>query len=109
MLPAGCLARGLVVGDAVDRTVLLVGYQQRTVLHLMDVGRTAAERVVLLIEEAGDERLQLGLAARGARHDHVVAELLLAVPGAAPRDERDVLIALGEHVAGVEADAETGR
>src|SRR3712207_8625601 len=42
------------------------------------------------------------------RHHHVVAVELLAVPGAAPRDDELVAIGLGQHGAGVEARAERG-
>ena len=54
-----------VVGDAVGRAVLLVGHQQRAVRHLQHVARPAVELVLLLVEQAGQERLDLGLAAVG--------------------------------------------
>src|SRR5438067_2085032 len=75
-LPAGALR---LVGDAIDRAVLLVGDEQRAVLQRIDVGRTAMERIALLVEQPGHERLDLGLGARGARDHNVVAELLVPV------------------------------
>ena len=41
--------------------------------------------------------------------DDVIAEPLLPVPRAVPRDERDVAVGLREHGAGIELDAEPGR
>src|SRR6266568_237900 len=106
-LPVGRLR--VAVADAVDRAVGLVGDQQRTVLDREHIGWPAVVLVLLLVEKPGHERLDLGLAAGRLGDHHVIAELLLPVPGAVPRDEGDVLVLLGEHVAGVELDAKPGR
>src|SRR5687767_659482 len=70
-LPAGCFA---LIGNAIDRTILFVRHQQRSVLQEMHIGRPAVECISLLVKQAGHERLDLGLAARGPRYDNVVAE-----------------------------------
>src|SRR5688572_2616949 len=54
------------IRDAVDRSVVLVGYQQRAVRHLQHIGRPAEELVLLLVEQSGHERLQRRLVAVGA-------------------------------------------
>src|SRR5436190_262598 len=86
----------LAVADAIDRAVRLVGNEDRAVLHLEDIGWTAVELVLLGIKQPLHERRDRGLAARDLCHHHVIAVLLLAVPGAVPRDERDVLVLLRE-------------
>src|SRR5215470_3037753 len=99
-----CLAR-----NVVDRAILLVGHQHRTVRHLEDIGWPAIELVLCRIEKTGHERLDRGGAVRlRPRHDNVVSEFLLPVPRTAPGDEGNVAIGLREHGAGVELDAETG-
>src|SRR6266508_1089295 len=96
------------VGDAVGRTVLLVGNQHRAVRQLQDIGGPAVELVLAVVEETGHERLDLGgRALRPGKH-HVIAVLLLPVPRPAAGNEADVRVGLGEHAAGVELDAEPG-
>src|SRR4029079_13507092 len=99
----------LAVADAIDRAARLIGNEHRAVLHLEDVRWTAVELVLLGVEQPLQEWRNRGLAARDLCHHHVIAVLLLAVPGAVPCDERDVLVLLREHVAVVELDAEPGR
>src|SRR5438128_2701761 len=95
----------IAVTDAVDGAVVLVRNQQRSVFHLENVGRTAVELVLLFVEKAGQEWLDLRLGAGGPGDRHVIAELLLAIPRTVAGDKGDVLVGLREHVAGVELDA----
>src|SRR5262249_36012506 len=46
--------------DAIDRAILLVGHQHRTVRHREDVGWPAIELVLCRIEKTGHERLDRG-------------------------------------------------
>src|SRR5215204_5269042 len=97
-----CLPRSrlrIAVADAVDGAVVLVGNEQRPILHLEDVGRAAVELVLLFVEKPGQERLDLRLAAGRPGDRHVKAELLLAIPRTVAGDEGDVLVLLREHVA----------
>src|SRR5262245_41045142 len=95
-----------VVADAVVPAGIVVGDQQRTVLHDFDVDRTPDIGVVL--QEAGQERLPGFHAAVGVelRHDDVAADLGGLVPGAVARDEDRVAIRGREHAAGIEAHPE---
>src|SRR5262245_57659363 len=83
----------LAVANPVDGAVEFVGHQQRAVGQLQDVDRPAPERVGLVVQEARHERRDGRLAVGGGfRRHYVVAGLLVAVPGAAPRDEGHVLV-----------------
>src|SRR5262245_59513203 len=75
----------------------------------MQISRPAIELVLAVVEQPGQERLDGGACAVHAVERNIVAELLLAVPGAVPGDEGDVLILPREHRAGVELDAEARR
>src|SRR6266850_1480500 len=70
------------VADAVDRARVVVGDQQRAVLHLARVDRTAPDLVAL--QPALGEDLVLGHVGRPeGDHHHAEAGLLRAVPGPA--------------------------
>src|SRR5262245_4106429 len=75
------------VGDAIDRAGVVVGDEQRAVLHHLHVDRPADIAVVL--EEAGHERLErLDAAVTVERDvDHIAANLARLVPRAVARDE----------------------
>src|SRR2546428_5509926 len=94
------------VADAVDRAIEVIGDQQRAVLHDEHVGRPP--NVIVVLEEAGDERLHRVEAPVRLELDEqeIAARLVAAVPRTVARD--DDLIAVGgrEHGAGVEAHAE---
>src|SRR6185369_13423364 len=92
------------VADPIDRTGVVVADEQRSVLHDVEVDRAA--EIVVVLDEAGHERLDLGAAlAVGPRHVHAVV-LLGPVPRPVDRDEHRALVLRREHLAGVELQAE---
>src|SRR6476620_11653602 len=99
----------LAVGDAIDRAVPVVGYEQRTILQLQHIDRAAD--ILVVFHEAGEERLQrLHRAILVELCDHeVAANFFRPVPRAVPGDDGHVLVAFREHAAGVEAHAKRGR
>src|SRR5262245_34925774 len=91
------------VAHAIDRAGVIVRDQQRAVLHLPRVHRSAPDLIAL--QPAFGERLVLGHVALPQRHHHhAEADLLAAVPRAALREEDAVLVLGGEHRASVELD-----
>src|SRR5262249_48157656 len=103
-LPVTLLLRRhlLAVADAVDGTVPVIGNQDRAVLHQHDVVGPADIFVVL--EEAGDERLDIpDLAVLVEMHGNdVAAELVGPVPGAVARDDDRTLVVFREHASRIE-------
>src|SRR5215203_4505307 len=101
-LPSAAMAH------AVDRAVVVVGDEERAVLHYLHVDR--ARDVFVVLEETGQERLdRLHAAIRVELRDHdVAADLLGAVPRPVPGDEDRVLVLGREHVACIETHAEGG-
>src|SRR5258706_564038 len=99
-LPRGDLR--LAVGDAIDRAVIVIGDQQRTVFHLQHIDRPA--QIAVVFQEAGDERL------RGFDRavlvqlddDDIAAKFLGPVPRTVPCHDDGVLVALREQVSGGE-------
>src|SRR5262245_47230493 len=92
------------VGDSEDRAGVIVGDQQRAVLHLPRVDGATPD--LLALQPALGERLVLRHVARPERHHHdAEANLLRAVPRAALREEHSVLVLWREHRAGVELHA----
>src|SRR5215472_17498375 len=94
------------IGHAIDGAVVVVGNEQRSVLHDLHVDGTAD--VIVVLDEAGDEGLYRfdGAVLVERRHDDVAADLLGLVPGAVAGDEDRVPVFGREHVSGVEAHAE---
>src|SRR5688572_5311102 len=83
--------RLLRVADAIDRAGIVVGDQQRAILHLLGVDGAAPDLVAL--QPALGERLVLRHVAGTQRHHrHAEADLLRAVPGAALGQEHPVLV-----------------
>src|SRR5262245_59271377 len=99
----------LAVGNAIDRAVIVVRHQQGPILQDFHVRR--ATNVAVVLNEAGEERL------RGFHRailveensDDVATKLLRPVPGTMAGEEDSVLVFRREHLASVEAQAETGR
>src|SRR5882724_3907947 len=98
----------LAVSDAPDGAVPVVGDQERSVLHLHHIDRPPD--ILVVFEEASDQRLDVLDRAVLVEMDgdNVTAELVGLVPGAVPGHDRDVLVALREHAAGIEPHAERG-
>src|SRR2546422_4889703 len=95
------------VGNPVDRSRVVVGDQERAVLHLLRVHGPAPDLVAL--EPSLGKRLVLGHVTRPKRdHHHPEADLLCPVPGAALGEEGAVLVLGGEHRARVELHAVAG-
>src|SRR5436309_7224042 len=92
------------IGDAVDRSRVVVADQERAVLHLPRVHGPAPDLIAL--EPALGERLVLRHVARAERdHHHAEADLLTAVPGPALGQEDTVLVLRRKHGARVELHA----
>src|SRR5260370_27815674 len=92
----------LAVGDAINGAVPVIGDQHRAVLHLQHIDRPADVAVVL--QEARDERLH-GLHRAvlvQLDDDDIPAKLLGPVPRTVPGHDDGVLVALREHVSGIE-------
>src|SRR3989442_919131 len=95
------------VRDAIDRARVVVGDQQRPVLHLPGVDRPAPDLVAL--QPALGERLVPRHVALPQRdHHHAEADLLGAVPRAALGKEHSVPVLRREHRARIELDAVAG-
>src|SRR5262249_52852340 len=92
------------VGDSKDRAGVIVGDQQRAVLHLPRVdGATPAPPAR---RHAPGDRLDFRPAPRRERPHHAAEPVLLrAFPRAALREEHPVLVLWREHRAGVELHA----
>src|SRR5262245_55291598 len=95
--------------NAIRRSVLFIGYQQRTVIESQDVTRAAIEHVRLFIEKSHHERFNPGFAAVDSGDDDVKTEFLFPIPRAMPCDESNVAIVLGEHRTGIKLDAKCRR
>src|ERR1700674_5659739 len=97
------------VSDAIDRPVVVVGDEQRSILQDQNVGGPAHEFVVL--NEAGDERLNRAHGAVPVQLDHydVAADLFGPVPGAVASDDDRIVEFCRKHITGVEAHAERRR
>src|SRR5438067_77999 len=70
------------IAHAIDGAVVVVGNEQRSVLHDLHVGGTAD--IIVVLDETGDERfhrLHAAVLVEG-RDDDVAADLLGLVPGA---------------------------
>src|SRR5262249_33146521 len=94
------------VTHPVDRAVVVVGDQQRAVLHHQHSGRPS--NIIVVLEEAGNERLHRpeGAVRLELHQDKITSDLGAAIPGAMAR--QDDLVAVGgrEHGAGVEAHSQ---
>src|SRR5438128_2128485 len=94
------------IGYAVDRARVIVGDQERAILHDVHVDRPP--NVLVILEKASEKRLERlhGAVLVQLRDHYVAADLLRPVPGAVPRDEDGMVVCGWEHAAGVEAHAE---
>src|SRR5690242_13831666 len=97
----------LAVADAVDGAGPVVGDEDRTILVLDDVVRTA-EIALVALDPAGREHFLLGiLAVRiGRDADDAATLVLVTVPGAVLGDQHRVLVLGREHASGIELHAE---
>src|SRR5712692_1663146 len=95
------------VGDAIDRARVVVGNQERAVLHLLRVHGPAPD--VLTLEPPLREDFVFRHVTTAQRdHHHSEADLLGPVPRAALSEEGAVLVLGGEHRACIELDAIAG-
>src|SRR5262249_17655628 len=95
-------------GNSIDGAIVVVGDQHRAVLHRQHVhGPTD---VVVVLDEAGDERLHRpeGAVAVQLDADHVAADLYASVPGAVAGKEDGVTVFAAEPVNRVELQTERG-
>src|SRR5262245_8118135 len=97
------------VADAVDGAVIVVGDQQRAVLHHQHIDRPSD--IIVVLEEAGNERLHRpeGAVRLELHQDKITSDLGAAVPGAMARDDDLVAVGGREHGAGVEAHPQNTR
>src|SRR5262245_20538586 len=97
------------VAHPVDCAVVVVGDQQRAVLHDQHIGRPTD--IVVVLEETGNERLHRPEGAvRLELHQYkITSDLGAAVPGAVARDDDLVAVGGREHGAGVEAHPQSPR
>src|SRR5438132_7827391 len=106
-LPPPCESKLPPVTDPVDRAGVVVGDQQRAVLHLPGVDGSAPDLIAL--QPALGEDLVPRTVGRAERdHHHAETDLLTAIPRSALGEKRAVLVLGWEHGARVELDAVTG-
>src|SRR5712692_277757 len=95
------------IGDAIDRPRVVVGDQERAVLHLLRVDGPAPD-VLALEPPLGEDFVFRHIAAAEGDHHHPEADLLRPIPGATLGEEGAVLVLGGEHRACIELDAIAG-
>src|SRR5438094_6828885 len=106
-LPPPCESKLPPVTDPVDRAGVVVGDQQRAVLHLPGVDGSAPD-LIALQPALGEDLVPRDVGRAERDHHHAEADLLTAIPRAALSEERAVLVLGREHGARVELDAVAG-